>query len=197
MNSGHDAQSEPYVLVEGPRWGNAAFYGSWLLAAAEADRLFQQAVTTDAIFARQIDTLGRRLDFGVCATLLVGVLGRSADCALFPLDSFEAEVVAIMVGMGFFAVTGRRIQIVIPPSLCTQTVKDALIKVVQAQDDELLLHTEQLLATMPRCEAQDWQRRLGAMNENHRIADRYALLEDSSPVQTMRGPNQGTGTSSA
>ena len=57
-----------------------------------------------------------------------------------------------MVGMGFLAVTGRT------DSDCHSTfvahqnlVKDALIKVVHwPKMDELLLHTEQLLATMPR-----------------------------------------------
>ena len=29
--------SDPYVLVQGPAWGDAQFYGEWLLAAAKAE----------------------------------------------------------------------------------------------------------------------------------------------------------------
>jgi hypothetical protein len=178
MTNSQGTRSEPYVLVEGPRWGDAAFYGKWLLAAADANRLFQQALATDPFFKNQIETLllGRRIDFGACATVFFRALSKGRQSALFPLDSVEAEIVAMMIGMGFFALSGKRLQMVVPPALSIQTVKDALLRFIQTQDDAFLLHPEQLLATMSRCEAQDWQRRLAAMDENHRIADRERAL---------------------
>ena len=32
------------VLVEGPEWGDAKFYGEWLLAAAKAESLWKEAL---------------------------------------------------------------------------------------------------------------------------------------------------------
>jgi hypothetical protein len=29
-------KTEPYILIEGPRWGDAEFNGKWLLTAAKA-----------------------------------------------------------------------------------------------------------------------------------------------------------------
>jgi hypothetical protein len=36
-----------YVLVESPSWLDASFYGKWLLAAAEAQNLWSEAVQSD------------------------------------------------------------------------------------------------------------------------------------------------------
>jgi hypothetical protein len=33
-----------YCLVEGPRWADTEFYGSWLLAIAKADALWKEAI---------------------------------------------------------------------------------------------------------------------------------------------------------
>jgi hypothetical protein len=38
-----EVNDRPCILIEGPRWGGAKFYGRWLLAAAEAQRLFNEA----------------------------------------------------------------------------------------------------------------------------------------------------------
>jgi hypothetical protein len=48
---------EPYILIEGPRWGDAEFHGKWLLAAARADRLCKTAIKNDAKFSKQIELL--------------------------------------------------------------------------------------------------------------------------------------------
>jgi hypothetical protein len=45
----HAMNDNPCILVEGPRWGDAEFYGRWLLAAVEARRLFTEA-TRDPVF---------------------------------------------------------------------------------------------------------------------------------------------------
>jgi hypothetical protein len=46
-----------YALVEIPGWLDASFYGRWLLAAAEAQRLWTEAVRSDSEFRSQIDRL--------------------------------------------------------------------------------------------------------------------------------------------
>jgi hypothetical protein len=41
--------ADPYVLVEGPPFGDAEFYGKWLLAAAEAEALWRALFKDDPI----------------------------------------------------------------------------------------------------------------------------------------------------
>jgi hypothetical protein len=48
--------ADPYVLVEGP-FGDAEFYGKWLLAAAEAEALWRALFKDDPIFTEQVDIL--------------------------------------------------------------------------------------------------------------------------------------------
>ena len=43
-----------WVLVEGPEWGDAQFYGEWLLAAAKAQLIWRDALQ-DQKFAKQIE----------------------------------------------------------------------------------------------------------------------------------------------
>jgi hypothetical protein len=45
-----------WVLVEGPAWGDAQFYGEWLLAAAQAQVLWRTALE-DQEFATQVERL--------------------------------------------------------------------------------------------------------------------------------------------
>jgi hypothetical protein len=54
--SEENTADKKFVLIEGPRWGDAEFYGNWLLAAAKANRLVQQAEARDPEFrkAREI-----------------------------------------------------------------------------------------------------------------------------------------------
>ena len=49
-------EGEPYILIEGPRWGDAEFYGRWLLAAAKAEALWKKAIK-DPSFEEQIGSL--------------------------------------------------------------------------------------------------------------------------------------------
>ena len=49
-------KNDTRVLVEGPTWGDAKFYGHWLLNAAKAQALLEQAKTDDPRFRTAIDT---------------------------------------------------------------------------------------------------------------------------------------------
>jgi len=64
--------TKPYVLVEGPKWGDAEFYGRWLLAAGKAEALWKEAVN-DNSFKRQIELVTAFYipDFGIGATVLL------------------------------------------------------------------------------------------------------------------------------
>ena len=59
MKSGNglskDKHNGTYILVEGPSWGDAEFYGRWLLDAAKVNQLLQQAKRDDPDFRKAID----------------------------------------------------------------------------------------------------------------------------------------------
>jgi hypothetical protein len=63
------------VLVEGPSWGDAEFYGKWLLAAAQAETFWNKAYN-DSKFQKEVDRVW--LDyiphFGITATLIIAEL---------------------------------------------------------------------------------------------------------------------------
>ena len=60
------------VLMEGGQWGDAEFYGNWLLAAAKAETLWKEA-SDDPDFAKQVDRLSVVFipDFGIAATVFL------------------------------------------------------------------------------------------------------------------------------
>jgi hypothetical protein len=66
---------------------------------------------------------------------------------------------AMMTEMGFFFLTGQRYQMAIPTRLNMEKIKMAALKLAQTEDKECYLHPEYLVATMPKTEAEAWQRR--------------------------------------
>ena len=172
-------KNSPCILVEGPRWGDTAFYGKWLLAAAKANALWKKAIK-DPRFKRQVDRLmvAYIAEFSIGATVLLSYLEKNLASLVVRLDDeMEVEEFTMMVEMGFFALTGQRYQMVIPTRLTIGKVKRAAQKLAQTEDEEYYLHPEYLVATMPYAEAKAWQARLRGMGEDNRCADRLLLLE--------------------
>jgi len=173
------------VLVEGPAWGDAEFYGRWLLAAAKAQKLVQQAKRDDEGFQNTVvdslETL-RCLDFGIMATVFLSKFVDkefktflvAVDCE--ELTDFEDLMdFALMVEMGFFILTGDRYQMTVPAKMDVDTVKDALRKLAETEDEDWV-HPEQLVVAMPKSRGKKYQHLLGNMTEAQRLADRKALL---------------------
>jgi hypothetical protein len=188
---------EPYILIEGPRWGDAEFYGDWFLAAARADRLCKAAIKNDAKFSKQIELLQEcrhPLDFDKCASAVFLALEEHRVTTLFPVASARAEAVAMMAEMGFFMLTGSRYQMVLPTRLDIGRVKAALLQFAQTADEDCVFHADHLLTTMPLIEAKTCQARLGAMDQNDRIAHRRILLDAACRVT---GPRSNSGWASA
>jgi hypothetical protein len=170
--------SEPYVLVEGPRWADAEFYGKWLLAAAKANALVQEAMK-DSCFMEQIHRLTVIYipEFSIIGTVLLSRLYKNLVSFVVELnEEDEGAVFAMMVQMGFFVRTGERYQMVIPTRLNVKKVKTAMLKLLQTEDDQYYLHPEYLVATMPYTQTKEWEARLLQMNQDHRCADRNLLL---------------------
>lgn len=171
---------EPYILIEGPRWGDAEFYAKWLSAAANAERLWKKAQAEDPHFAEQIDRLQvvYSFDFGISATYFLGQLTKEFFTMAIRVDSEDGEFISVMVEMGFFVLTGERYQMVIPPQLDLSRVKKAALKLAQTEDADYVIHPELIVRAMPFREAKAWQRRLGEMDERQRLCDRRLLIED-------------------
>jgi hypothetical protein len=74
----------PCILIEGPRWGDAEFYGRWLLAAAATQRLFKEA-TKDQVFDDEILVAQMlRIEAGVFPREVHSsgcILGSDGDCS--------------------------------------------------------------------------------------------------------------------
>ncbi len=183
---------ERCILVEGPRWGDAAFYGKWLMAAAKANALWEKAIK-DRNFQQEIERLMWFYipDFAICATVLITYLRRSLASLRVYLGDWEAEEFIIMLELGFFVRTGERYQMVIPAGLTLEKVKKAALKLARTEDDESILHPEYLVATMPYTEAAAAQRDLRYMDEDRRCTERHLLLGDERPEGNV-GKRKGT-----
>src|SRR3954451_21238878 len=113
------SRGEPCFLIEGPKWGDADFYGNWLRAAAYANVLWEEALK-DSFFCKQIDRLTVLYipDFGIAATWMIAKLDKDYASFVIALNTeLECEEFAMMVGMGFFVRTGQRYQMVLPAQL--------------------------------------------------------------------------------
>jgi hypothetical protein len=148
-------KSEICVLVQGPTWGDAEFYGRWLLFAAEAQALLKQAKSDDQAFREAIDSLEilAPLCFGLMATVFVSQFAdKKFETFTIEFGSDDMIEFAIMVEMGFFALCGDHYQMILPPTLDINTVKKAHIKLART-DDHDGIHPEWLVLGMPYAEA--------------------------------------------
>jgi hypothetical protein len=160
------ATNDPYVLVEGPSWGDAEFYGRWLLAAAEAEAFWKNAYN-DSEFLKQVDRVcvGCIPHFGISATLIMTELRQYKTSLVIDLNTEEGESFVMMVAMGFFTFSNSRYQMTIPSGLTEMQVKHAILKLAQTEDAEFMLHPEHLVTAISFAEARAWQDRMCAMDE--------------------------------
>jgi hypothetical protein len=181
--------SEPFILAEGPRWGDAQFYGKWLLAAAKAEALWQQ-VLSDPNANPDIErlTVCYFPHFGIAATMIIAQFEKELASIAIGINSEPYQLVeefAMMVQMGFFSLTGQRYQMVIPKELTRNTVRKAAVKLAQTEDAEYYLHPERLLVAMPYEETKAWQQRLRHMDDIPRSADRLLLMNTDPPIEPL------------
>jgi hypothetical protein len=180
MNPVHE--TEPYILVEGPRWANAEFYGNWLLMAAKTQALWEKAIK-DTRFAKQIELLTAIYipQFDLSASLFLFQLKKNLVSFTIPLrgeDWGELDQFTLMAEMGFFVLTDGRYQMAIPAKLNMNLVKSAALRYAKTEVEDEGLHPECLVATMPYAQAEEWQTRLRDMNEEQRCVDRAVLLDE-------------------
>ena len=166
------------ILVEGPAWGDAEFYGNWLLMAAKANVLLQQVKCDDPDFRSSIDTLEvlYGLDFGLMGTVFMSLfIDKEFQTFVIDPDSDGLIEFVLMAEMGFFTLTGDRYQMTLPTKLDLDQVKQAHLKLAGTEDEDWI-HPERLVVDMPHARATEFQRLLGDMDQDQRLADRRALL---------------------
>ena len=163
------AGTNPYVLIQGPAWGDARFYGEWLLAAGKAQAYWREAYT-DQDFKKKIDRicLAYIPDFGIAAARMIMRLLDHWTTFLIELNSEDGDDFVMMAEMGFFAHRNPSYQMTLPYLLTSEKVKAAIFRYAKAEDDEFMLHPEYLVTPMPLSEATTLQHRLRAINDfNH------------------------------
>jgi hypothetical protein len=179
MQSQHLEKNDTRILVEGPAWGDAEFYGNWLLMAAKANELLQEARNGDSDFNKSIETLEilQCLDFGIMATVFLSqfVDNKFYTFVFDPAESADLLDFVLMVEMGFFTLTGYRYQMTVPTKLDMDLVKQAHLKLAGTEDEDWI-HPERFVTEMPRARAIEFQRLLGDMDQDQRLADRRSLL---------------------
>ena len=146
--------NNPCVLIEGPKWGNAEFYGKWLLAAAQAETFWKEA-RKDSDFEKQVDRVSVAYipDFGIAASVMLMQLEAYRTTLVLDLHSEDGNDFAMMVTMGFFAPYNERYRMTIPLDLSVTKVKAAVLKYAATEDEEYVLHPEYLVNTMSFPEA--------------------------------------------
>ena len=181
------------ILVEGPAWGDAKYYGRWLIAAAKANEILQIAKKHDAEFLRAIDTLEtlQVLDFGIMATVFLShFVDKELQTFVIDVDSSHDLIdFVLMIEMGFFTQTGNCYQMTLPSRLNLNKVKQAHLKLAATEDDEGIIHPERFIVTMWYFEAKKCQRSLRNMSEEARLAsraDRLTQFRQDAKVKRWR-----------
>jgi hypothetical protein len=167
-------------VIEGPSIGDANFTTAWLAAAVQADEALQAYFQKDPSFRARICRLeiATLIEFAPCAMAFVRMwLEGKGVFGIDIVDCEDAELFSVMAEAGFFLRTGERYQMMIPQRVKLVAIRDALVRLAKTEDNESFLHPERLLVTMKREEAENWKRRLLAMDRQQRLADRECLIE--------------------
>jgi hypothetical protein len=175
-----ETPEDPCALIEGACFGDANFYGNWLLAAAEAEALWKM-IQRDKQFTILLG--GDIPDLGVGALFFLA--GIKKNCCIVSLrrtdDMVELPIMSefvMLAALGFFTLAGDRYLMRLPTQRPDIDVLRAAASKICETEEEYLLHPEQLIAAMPRLHAEHWNGRLWAMNQEQRCADRAVFLED-------------------
>jgi hypothetical protein len=158
--------SRATILIEGPTWGNAEFYGKWLLAAAEAQASWVEA-QKDREFRKQAERLSIAFipDFGIAASLIIMGLRKYLNTLTLELDSEQGDDFTMMLGMGFFITCEQRYKMIVPADLTEEKVKKAMLAYAMTEDEEHVLHPEYLVTAVPFATAKACQARMRATKD--------------------------------
>jgi hypothetical protein len=104
-------------------------------------------------------------DFGISALTMVMHLKEHRTSFVLNFETEDGELFAMMLAMGFFERIPHGYRMALPVAVTATTVRAAVLKYAATQDDELMLHPEHLVSTVPAAEARARQHRLRAIEE--------------------------------
>lgn len=153
-------------LVRGPSWGDAEFYGTWLLAASRAEKFWREAREDPEFLKKVVSvTLGYYPNFSIAASLMIMQLKKFRNSLIVRVDDAYSEHFAMMAAMGFFRTVDHHHQMSLPKCLRPIDIRRAVLQYAETEDEEFMLHPEYLVAAMPLAEARTHQIRLCALDE--------------------------------
>jgi hypothetical protein len=180
MNEEAAIEELHWVLVEGPEPADAEFLGRWLLAAAEADRAFEELLKQNSSLKEQIGFL-YLVSFSAEATSSVELLMKNRCCFSVDLWELFGKDFAVMAEIGFFHRTGNRYQMSVPEDISGSTIEAALLRLAATKDEQEFLHPEQIITCLSKHEIESWQSRLERLPWTQRVADRNFLMSEVAP----------------
>jgi hypothetical protein len=171
-----ETPDDPCVLIEGARLGDANFYGAWLLAAAKVEAMWKTIQHEEQFLGLTCLAVP---DLGAGAIEIMSSI--KANCCIVGLvaeefvDGALLTEIVMLADLGLLTPTGSRYQMTIPtrePDI--DDVRAAASKLPEPKDKGFSY--ERFITAMSGLEANQWQRRLSVMDEDHRCADRDVLL---------------------
>jgi hypothetical protein len=152
---------DPCALIEGAGFGEADFYGRWLIAAAEAESIWKIIQREEQFFGL---TWGDIPDLGLGAIYILSRIKH--DYCIVSLRPTQEMVewpimleFVLMVELGLLTLTGTHYQITIPPrGPNSDEVRAAALKLSKTGDENSTAYPERFITAMTRFEAERWRR---------------------------------------
>jgi hypothetical protein len=148
-----------HAVVEGPALNSedlssALFIIGWLKAAVDSDRLLQAHLGRNPSLQECIARLeiGYRFEFAPAAVAFIRKWQKDGCSFSIDLRKRWAEIFTAMVGIGFFAFTEDRYQMVMPPEPTIEVITEALVQLAETEDEQCYLHPGRHLVTTMPCE---------------------------------------------
>jgi hypothetical protein len=139
------------VVVSGPRHDDAKFASEWLQAAAEADRLLQTHLSSDANFEQNCLDDGYPINFSAAALEFISLWRVGGGVFLLECDlspELLEHLFCVMTQVGFFVSGGDYYRMAVPKDLNAETIRRAVLIVNATEELDGCLHLERLLNTM-------------------------------------------------
>ena len=156
-----ETQQDPCALIEGAGFGDANFYGMWLLAAAKAEALWK-LIQHDEQFLGL--TWGAIPDLSIGAIdILSSIQDNYCVVSLRPAEEMAEWPImlefVLMAELGLLSLAGNCYQMTIPaqePDI--DAVRAAALTLAETGDEESTAYPEHLITAMSRFEAERWHR---------------------------------------
>jgi hypothetical protein len=103
-------------------------------------------------------------DFAKAGTEMMLELKEHGTTFVAALDLDNMEF-APMVDLGFFELTGSHYRMTVPTAVTDAKMRAALLRYTQTEDEQYLLHPDDLIATMTYSDAKTQENRLRALHE--------------------------------